>query len=253
MNPHTIKRHENFLNAKYRSFEEQAWNQFDGIISINDGEHDYVRSKVDETVPVINAGMGVDLNQWQYCWNPANPPRLVFYGSLSGVENQHAALRCANRIMPLIWQKVPDAQLWIVGANPPEILRKLQNSPQIKVTGFVEDVKTILSQATLLLCPLAGRYGFRSRLIEAMALGLPIVTSTDAVYGMDLGDNQGLISSDNDNIMADATIKLLGSRDFAKQQSFLARKQVEEKFSFEATYGKIVSFLLSFIKTEVLV
>lgn len=245
-----MKWHQSFLNGKYRSFEEQAWNRFDGIIAINNHEHNYVCSKINKAPPMLNAGTGVDINDWPYCWNPSYPSRIVFYGALSGKENQHAALRCVNQIMPFVWQRIPMTEFWIVGANPPKNLCKLEINPLIKVTGFVEDVKTVLSQATLLLCPLVGKYGFRSRLIEAMALGLPIITSNDAVYGMDIDNNQGLIASDSDNVMADTAIKFLTLPDFARRQSLLARMQVERKFSFEATYDRIVSFLLSYVKTE---
>jgi len=190
----------------------------------------------------------VDLNEWPYCWAPAAPPRIVFYGSLSGKENEAAALRCANRIMPLVWSKVPDAELWLVGANPTGSLRALQTNPRIKVTGFVEQVQDMLSKATVMLCPLKGKYGFRSRLIEAMALGVPLGVTPDAVYGMGLEEGKGITVHDSDDTTAGAAIALLNSPDMAKEQSLLARKQVEQKFSFEKTYGRIVSFLLSCIK-----
>ena len=96
-----------------------------------------------------------------------------------------------------------------------------------------------------MLCSLKGKYGFRSRLIEAMALGVPLVVTSDAIYGMGLEDEKGISVYDSDEKIADTTVNLLLSPDFASQQSILARKQVEEKFSFEATYGRIVSFLLS--------
>ena len=180
-----------------------------------------------------------------YCWAPATPSRIVFYGALSGKENEMAALRCANRIMPLIWARVPDAELWLVGANPTKSLRYLQTNSHIKVTGFVDQVQDVLSKATVMLCPLKGKYGFRSRLIEAMALGVPLCVTSDAVYGMGLEDGKGITVHDSDDATADAVIVLLNSPDMAKEQSLLARKQVEEKFSFEETYGRIVSFLLS--------
>jgi glycosyltransferase involved in cell wall biosynthesis len=243
-----IKLYQNFLDQRYRSFEETTWTNFNGLISINTMEEKYILEKLPLHTPIINAGTGVDLKQWVYSWNPSNPPRVIFYGSLSSKQNEHAAIRCAKQIMPLVWTKVPNAQLWLVGANPPNSLRLLTANPLIKVTGFVEDVKKILSSATLLLCPLKGKYGFRSRLIEVMALGVPVVATTDAVYGMDLENGCGIIFSESDETLSQTTIKLLTNADFAKHQSLLARKQVEEKFSFEATYGKIVSFLLSFIK-----
>ena len=238
----------NYLDKRYRMLEEATWQRFDHLIAINIAEEKYVRQELSSSVSMITAGMGVDLNEWPYCWEPATPPRIIFYGSLSGKGNEMAALRCANRIMPLIWSKAPDAELWLVGANPTGSLLALQTNPRIKVTGFVDRVQDVLSSAAVMLCPLKGKYGFRSRLIEAMALGVPLVTTSDAVYGMGLEEGKGITVHDSDGATADAVIALLNSPDMAKEQSLLSRKQVEENFSFEATYGCIVSFLLSCIK-----
>ena len=239
------KFHNKFLADRYRTYEETSWRKFDHLIAINHEEAVYVRERMNSNVSMITAGMGVDLNEWHYCWKPVNPPRIVFYGSLSGTENEMAALRCAKGIMPLVWNRAPDAELWLVGANPTGSLLTLQTNPRIKVTGFVDRVQDVLSSAAVMLCPLKGKYGFRSRLIEAMALGVPLVTTSDAVYGMGLEEGKGITVHDNDDATADAVIALLNSPDMAKEQSLLARKQVEKKFSFEATYGRIVSFLLS--------
>ncbi len=241
-----VKKCQSFLDRQYRSFEETAWSRFNGLISINNVEEKYVRKKLPPNIPVVNAGTGVDLKQWQYHWKPANPPRVAFYGALTSKQNEQAALRCAKQIMPVVWAKKPDAQLWLVGANPSNSLRLLETNPLIKVTGFIEQVKDILSSATVLLCPLRGRYGFHGRLIEAMALGVPVVATTDAAYGMDLENENGVILVDGDEMLAERTAQFLISADFAKHQSFLARGQVEKKFSFDATYGRIISFLLSF-------
>jgi len=249
-NPYNLLKniHTKFLAGRYRKLEEASWQRFDHIIAINHKEAVCVRERMKSNVSMITAGTGVDLNEWPYCWAPAAPPRIVFYGSLSGKENEAAALRCANRIMPLVWSKVPDAELWLVGANPTGSLRALQTNPRIKVTGFVEQVQDMLSKATVMLCPLKGKYGFRSRLIEAMALGVPLGVTPDAVYGMGLEEGKGITVHDSDDTTAGAAIALLNSPDMAKEQSLLARKQVEQKFSFEKTYGRIVSFLLSCIK-----
>ena len=251
-NPYNLLKniHTRFLAGRYRNFEEASWQCFDHLVAINHEEAVYVREKMNSNVSMITAGTGVDLSQWPYCWEPATPSRIVFYGSLSGKENEIAALRCAKGIMPLVWNRAPDAELWLVGANPTGSLLALQTNPRIKVTGFVDRVQDVLSSAAVMLCPLKGKYGFRSRLIEAMALGVPLVTTNDAVYGMGLEEGKGIIVHDSNDATADAVIALLNSSDMAKKQSLLARKQVEEKFSFEATYEKIVSYIHSCIKNN---
>jgi glycosyltransferase involved in cell wall biosynthesis len=242
--------HRNFLINRYRSYEEGTWRCFSYLISINYEETLYLKKKTNPTTSIIDAGTGVDLYEWPYCWAPSKPPIIIFYGSLSGEENEEAALRCARRVMPAVWSKIADAELWLVGANPSRRLQDLTINPLIKVTGFVDDVKAVLSKATAMLCPLTGRYGFRSRLIEAMALGVPLCVTPDAVYGMDIENSHGVFIHDNDVEIAENTVRLARDKDYAFEQSMLERKQVEEKFSFDATYGKIVKYLFSCVKKK---
>lgn len=235
------------LVQAYKSREEAAWRQFDGLIAISEGEADYVRKIVPDK-PIFLAPMGIDLERWAYCWSPATTPRLSFYGSLGSRPNQDGALRCARRIMPLVWLQRPDAELWIVGANPTPEIVALQSDSRIHVTGFVDDLAEVLKTMTAVLCPWSGTYGFRSRLIEVMALGVPVVATPDAVYGMGLHDGKGLLLAQDDARLAALCVELIQQPDLAANQSALARKQVEEKFSFEATYGQLARALCDFAR-----
>lgn len=151
--------------------------------------------------------------------------------------------------MPLIWEQRPDVEFWIVGANPSPEIRALEDDERIRVTGFVSDVGETLATMTAVLCPWEGTYGFRSRLIEVMALGVPVVATPDAVYGMGLETEEGIFLSKEDNGMAASALALLEQPDWAQRQSHLARQQMEEKFSFEATYGKLAEDLHRFAMT----
>lgn len=241
----------NYLICKYRKLEEGSWYFFDGIITINTEEDKYVRAIMPQSTKIIKAGTGVDLRLWSYVWNPSYPPRVMFYGSLGSLENQSAAFRCIKNIMPVIWEKRPDVEIWIVGANPPNSLKNLaRNEKRIKVTGFVEDIKSVLSSATIVICPNKGRYGFRSRIIEVMAVGVPVIASSDAVYGMELENGKGIAICDDDKSMAAEAISYINSPEKTKEQSLLAREEVEKKYSVQDTYEKINEFLMSFVNEE---
>jgi len=232
---------------RYRYTEEQAWHQFDALIAINRQEERYVRTVVGRRKPILYAPMGVDLAEWPYSWQPARPPRIAYYGGLGSPHNQQAALRCYERIMPHIWRHYPQAEIWLVGSNPPAFLHELSRADsRVVVTGYVERVQDVLSSMSAILCPWSGTYGFRSRLIEAMALGIPVVATPDAVYGMDLQAGQGIFIEETDEGMAQACLRLLGSASLAHDQSLLARKQVEENFGYENSYGRLARELMAF-------
>src|ERR1035437_2193069 len=111
--------------AKYRAAEESAWRKFDAVIAINRIEFQYVSEQASRSIRVFYAPMGTDLTLWPDCWQPAAPPRLGYYGGLGGSHNEAGALRCHEHIMPVIWKRFPDAELWLVGSNPSGRLRRL--------------------------------------------------------------------------------------------------------------------------------
>lgn len=224
---------------RYRASEEQGWAQFDALIAINEAERDYVQAHVPPEVAIFYAPMGTDLSRWPYGWQPAHPPRLAYYGGLGRPENEQGALACYEQIMPRIWERVPGAELWLVGNNPTGALRALETDPRVHVTGYVEEVQTVLREMTAVLCPWHGTFGFRSRLIEVMALGVPVVATPDAVYGMGLRTEHGLLLADDYPALAVQALRLLTDTDLLYAQSEHARKEVERCFSLDQTYGAL--------------
>lgn len=246
MNPYIPEWWRTLSVARYRQQEERAWRQFDSLIAINAAEEQDARAVVGEDIPIFYTPMGTDLALWPFINAPAHPPRLAFYGGLGNPYNQRDARRCYADVMPIIWRSCPEAELWIVGSNPPADIQALGGHEKVTVTGFVENVQDILRTMSLVLCPWSGTFGFRSRLIEVMALGVPVVASPEAVYGMDMDDARGLFLEETDDGMAMASLRLLNDPELLKQHSKLARAQVEEKFSYEETYERLAADLLAF-------
>ena len=233
----------------YRRREEASWQQFDALISINRNEDAHVRQRLPGK-KVFYAPMGVDLRHFPCHPQPAQPPRLAYYGGMASPHNQRDALFCARKVMPRIWKQRPDAELWLVGSHPPEELRQLAAAePRIHVTGFVPEVPPLLSTMTAVLCPWTGTYGFRSRLVEVMALGVPVVASQDAVSGMDLRSGEGLLLADGAKAMAAAALELLAAPQKALQLGRRGRLRMEELYSFEATYGRMTEEIAAWLIT----
>ena len=231
------------LVARYRRREEAAWDQFDGLVAINRSEMDVVTSHFGPGQKVFYAPMGVDLSHWPRCWDPAQPVRLGYYGSLGGAHNEVAALRCYQALMPKIWQRFPAAELWLIGSNPSPRLRALTRDSRIKVTGYVTEVGEVLRRLSLLLCPWSGTYGFRSRIVEVMALGVPVVASPEAVDGMELHSGQGIVLGVTDEELAARALELLEAPDRLAAQSHRARYEMERLYSVENTYDRLMTEL----------
>jgi glycosyltransferase involved in cell wall biosynthesis len=149
--------------------------------------------------------------------------------------------------MPQIWKQFPDAELWLVGSNPSHHLRSLTADPRVKVTGFVEKVQEILCTMSLVLCPWSGTYGFRSRIVEVMALGVPVVATPDAVDGMELESGRGLMLVTSYEAMAAQALELVSAPERLAEQSRLARSEMERLYSLENTYGLLINDLRTWL------
>ena len=220
----------------YQKEEENSWRNFDAIIAINKSEYNYVSGKVPSGIKLFYMAMGIDLGRWPYLWNPVKPQRLCYYGGMGSHHNKQNALFCVNSIMPLIWEKYPGAEFWIVGNNPDNELLSLEKDSRIHVTGYQGNINEVLKYISVLLCPWHGKYGFRSRIIEVMATGVPVISSRDAVDGMELEEGNGLFFAENATEFAKLSIDLLNDEKLLTNQSLQAREQVENLYSFENTY-----------------
>ena len=188
---------------------------------------------------------GNDVEHYASVENKPEGNVILFYGSMSSPQNVGAFKRAYKFILPLIKQKVPDAKMIVVGNKPPVEIQQLHNGNDMIVTGFVEDVRPWLSKGKLLILPLEIGSGFRGRIVEVMSMGLPVVGTHNALDSLEMESGvQGLIS-DDDHEMADYCVRLLTNETFRLQQSDACRKFVREKYSLEATFGKLTEFLLS--------
>ena len=227
------------LVAAYKAAEEGSWHAFDALIAINRGEESYAREVVGSEKKIFYSPMGVDLSLWPFSQTPTDPPRVAYYGGLGSPHNAADAMDCFKTVMPEIWKERPETEFWIVGSNPPPAIKELESDQRVHVTGFVEDAAAVLKSMTAVLCPWSGTYGFRSRVVEVMALGVPVVATEEAVYGMEMEDGKGIFLRDRGRPMAEAALKLLLDEGFRIEQSNVARAEMERLYGYDACYLRL--------------
>lgn len=233
-----------WILRRYGKWEEDSWRKYDAVIAISDGEYEHVVSRINKRV--FLAPMGVSLTDWPYQWQAEAPLRIGYYGGLQSARAVAEVMRLYNHVLPSLWRDYPEAEFWILGGKPSTAIAALRSDPRVRIPGFVGDIAPILGNLGVVVCPFSGRYGFRSRVIEVMATGTPVVATSDAIHGMGLREGS-LALANSDEEMVDACARVLSSPGFALQLSATARTVVEDRFSFEATYGRLASDLLVWI------
>lgn len=159
------------------------------------------------------------------------PPVLLFTGDMGFDPNILAAETLAREIFPAIRRVHPDAELHLVGRSPAPRVLALR-APGILVTGPVPDMLPHLQGATLYLAPLTTGAGTRTKLLEALAAGLPIVTTPIGLEGIEAADGQECLLADDPGGLAAATLRLLADPAERSRLGAAARRLAERRYDW---------------------
>ncbi len=164
---------------------------------------------------------------------------LVFCAKLDYFPNAQAIVHFCQNIMPLIWHKRPQVRLSIVGNNPPPAVRALEIDGRITVTGYVRDIRPYLAKAAVALAPLLVAAGTQFKVLEALSMGAPMVTTPRcaAALGAEHGVHLLAAEADEPQAFADAVIRLLDDPASAAQLGRNGRQFVTERYSWASAAG----------------
>jgi glycosyltransferase involved in cell wall biosynthesis len=153
--------------------------------------------------------------------------------------NQDAVLWFSANILPLIKQQIADIQFWIVGRNPASEIWKLAEREGITVTGTVADVRDYYRQAKVFVVPLRLGGGTKVKTLEAMAMGLPIVSTAVGAQGLDIRSGQHIWIADRPEDFAARVVELMKDPEQACKIGAEARLLAERKYSWSSILGDV--------------
>lgn len=191
----------------------------------------------DAGTPAIDATVsipGVDCEALTPVVRPAGTKNLVFVGSMNYIPNADAAEFFVRDVLPLIAAEIPDVTLTIVGARPAPSVRRLGDDPRVEVTGLVDDVKPYYAAAAAAVVPLRIAGGVRMKILEALALGVPVVSTTVGAEGLALDAGRDLLIADTPSQLAAASIRLLQDASLRDRLAEQGRRTALERFSWDA-------------------
>lgn len=228
-----------------RQYEKWMFTPFDRTVVIAQPDKETLLSIQPQlNIQVISNGIDLDVFQLQEAQRV--PSTLLFVGNFDYAPNQDAVNVLIEQIFPRVQQHIPDAQLQLVGNNPPEWMRNLA-SETIEVTGHVPDVQPYLAQATAFVCPLRIGAGLKNKVLEALAMGIPVIATPLSVDGIRVIHQESAWISKVEN-MAEDVVKILKDTALQHTLSQNGRKLIEAEYSwsqvatqYEQLYDEITS------------
>lgn len=232
-----------------RSTEYNSFKIFDALTIISEPDCDAIPHKRNGDIHVVPNGVDFDF------FSPIEQPRqydIVFCGNMRYEPNVRAAQFLAEKIMPLVWQTHPNASLLLAGACPKAKVSKLA-SDHITVIDSPEDIRKCYASARIFAAPMLTGSGLQNKLLEAMAMQMPCVTTSIANDSLHAEEGREVLVGDTAREFADHLVRLLDDEDLCRSIARNGNTFVHNTYSWELSCSKLESILQSVCGKESLV
>lgn len=233
---------------QYRRYLATVLKEFAGITVVSAHEAALVRMLAGQhPLEVASIPNGADIAGCAgYSYDP-EPNTLIYPGALSYDANLDAMQYFLGAVLPLIRQANPQVNLRITGRSTPEQRAALPTLEGVELTGYVEDVRALIARSAVEVVPLRQGGGTRLKILEAMAVGTPVVSTSKGAEGLDLRDGEDLLIADGHAAFAAATTRLLSQPDLRARLGAAGRRAVCERYDWRvigARFEQLVSAIV---------
>jgi sugar transferase (PEP-CTERM/EpsH1 system associated) len=224
--------------ARCQAYEARLARRFTAVAVTSAEDAGVLRSLApDADITVVPNG--VDLDYFRPTNAEREPATLVFSGKMSYHANVTALLHFVRDVLPLIEERRPDVRLVVVGSNPPRAVQSLVRRSGVTVTGYVRDIRREISRATVAVCPVTVKVGIQNKVLEAMAVGTPVVSTPAGVIGLEIEPGRDALVAGTAVEFADEVCRLLANRTLQDKLSVFGRRYVETHHRWDAAAGQL--------------
>jgi len=164
---------------------------------------------------------------------------LLFVGALDYFPNIDAVEFFAREVLPRVLDRVPRAEFLIVGPRAPARLRALHDLPGVRLAGYVQDIMAVYSRAAVSVAPFRLTQGVLNKVLEAMASGIALVATPEAVRGIGLEDGEGVVLGTTPGELADHVVGLLRDREARQDLGRIGCRIVTERYAWPGDMRKL--------------
>ena len=245
--------------TRTRRYEARLLTRYDQVVVTSGRDKDALEGlarrylpRQARPAPITVVTNGVDLEYFRPWENARSQDgrTIVFTGKMSYHANVAAALYFAREVLPRIWTTDPGVRFQIVGKDPPEPVRQLATDQRIQVTGTVDDLRPYLAQATVAVCPALYAVGIQNKVLEAMAMGTPVVSTPAGCAALAAQERQEVLVAEGEEEQAAAVLRVLSDSALARRLSAAGRRYVEAHHSWEAGARRLVEVYRQALRSE---
>ena len=188
---------------------------------------------------------GIDLDYFRPVEGRASSPAVIFTGAMDYLPNVDAVCYFCDEILPRVRRVLPETRFYIVGLNPTAEVRRLADAASVVVTGTVPDVRPYYERASVCVAPLRMGRGVQNKVLQAMAVGMPVVASSVAQRGLEAEAGRHLHVEDDPADFASRITSLLTSREDRLAMGRRARAFVEAHHAWDSSCARLEAMIRS--------
>lgn len=242
------------VSDREQSVELRELARYDRIVAITQRDREtFLESLPAGSPPVEVIGMGLDFEQWRpEAVVPALPyaPRVTFYGNLSTETNRRGALHLLHDIVPELRRRCPGVEVLILGTDPGPEIAEAAAAAGAELRGFVADIRPFLRSSSVLALSIHAGSGQRGRVVEALALALPVVGYRPALDGLEFREGEGILPVDTPEELCRGLGDLLLDPERAAALGRAGQARVRECYGLDSTYRKFPALYRDLLETE---
>jgi glycosyltransferase involved in cell wall biosynthesis len=238
--PHPLKRV--YIRGQWRKFERlerRVFAEVDRIVAVSREDAELLQRRFAvERVDVVDNGIDRPYYEGVRCGGESGV--ILFLGSLDWRPNLDAVRQLLDHIFPAVRQAEPSARLWIVGRNAPKWLaRRVATTPAVELHADVADVRPYLAASGVLAVPLRIGGGSRLKILEALACGLPVVSTRIGAEGLDLRHGREMVLVESIEGMAAALLACIWNPPSARAMAEKGRQLVLQHYDWDVLAGRL--------------
>jgi glycosyltransferase involved in cell wall biosynthesis len=224
---------------KFERYERRAFREADWVVAVSEDDARLIREQCGMPhVEVVDNG--IDRAYYEAITPRRDPNRILFLGALDWRPNLDAVQLLLDHIFPEVARQQPNARLDIVGRNPPQnLVERARAVPRVQLHADVPDVRPYLGESGVMAVPLRIGGGSRLKILEALACGLPVVSSEVGAEGLCLRPGQDLVLVKRAEDMAAALVESLRSPGPVLEMAEQGRRVVLERYDWDALALKL--------------
>jgi len=224
---------------RIENYEKKVWKNFDFSIAVSENDKK-IMSEFAPGERIFVVPNGIDTAYFQPKTGAKVPSSIIYTGQMGWHPNEDAVVYFADNIYPLVKDKIPDIKFFIVGSNTTKKVKRLsQKDNTIEVTGRVDDIRTYIDTSAVYIVPLRIGSGTRIKILEALAMKKPVISTSVGCEGLGLADGENILIADKPDEFADKVVSLLRDETTCRRLGAAGQEFVKNKYDWGVVFKEL--------------